>query len=103
MDEKAAEPKEVKEIKISIPAHLAGGVYSNMMRISHTREEFIMDFAMLHGDVGVVTARVIMSPGHMKRTVSALQENLKNYEDNIGKIQEAPQPKAKLGFHAPSP
>jgi len=45
---------------------------------------------------------VIMSPGHMKRTVSALQDNLKKYEEVIGKIQEAPQPKGKLGFQPPS-
>jgi hypothetical protein len=102
MDEKASEQKEVKEIKINMPANLVGGVYSNLMTVSHTREEFIMDFAMLHGSVGVVTARVIMSPGHMKRTVSALQDNLKKYEEVIGKIQEAPQPKGKLGFQPPS-
>ena len=71
------------------------------MIVAHTKEEFIMDFMMMAPPVGAVTARVIMSPGHMKRMVAALQDNLKKYELNIGKIEEAPEPgKEKLGFHA---
>ena len=101
MSEQTLPQKGQKEIKINLPTSLVGGVYCNFLNVSHTREEFIMDFIMVHGGVGIVTSRVIMSPGHMKRTVLALQGNLKKYEDNIGKIQEAPQPKGKLGFHTP--
>ena len=44
-----------------------------------------------------------MSPGHMKRTVSALQENLQKYEKEIGKIEPAPEPvtRGKIGFVKP--
>ena len=97
MSEQAAQ----REIKVNFPQHLIGGVYCNMLRVTHTREEFIMDFMMLHEGMGTVTSRVIMSPGHMKRTVVALQENIKKYESNIGAIQEAPAPKGKLGFRPP--
>ena len=102
MNEKTSPQQAKKEIQINLPSNLIGGVYSNLMRVSHTREEFIMDFAMVHEGVGVVTARVIMSPGHLKRTVSALQDNLKKYEDKIEVIQEAPKPKGKLGYHTPT-
>jgi hypothetical protein len=34
----------------------------------------------------------------MKRFISALQENVKRYEEKIGKITEAPEPKAQMGF-----
>lgn len=94
------QPKE-RELKISFPAHLVGGVYSNLMRVVYTKEEFVMDFLMVSENVGAVTARVIMSPGHMKRTVVALKDSLKKYETKIGTIQEAAPPKAKLGFHPP--
>lgn len=90
-----------QEIKISIPPYLIGGVYCNLMRVSHTKEEFIMDFVVVHEGVGAVTSRVIMSPGHMKRTVAALQENIKRYESSIAPIQEAPPPRGKLGFQPP--
>jgi hypothetical protein len=99
MNEKTLPQKGRQEIRINFPPNLQGGVYCNLLRISHTREEFIMDFMMVHEGMGAVTSRVIMSPGHMKRTVAALQENLKKYEDKIGTIREAPKPKGKLGFH----
>jgi hypothetical protein len=97
------ETKQPQELKIFFPPELRGGVYSNLMYIGHTREEFILDFLMVRPPEGSVTARVIMSPGHIKRTIIALQQNLKKYEDNFGKITEAPEPqgKGKIGFHVP--
>ena len=90
-----------QEIRVAFPEHLKGGVYSNNMFITHTKEEFIMDFLMIAPPTGAVTARVVMSPGHMKRVITALQTNLKKYEDKFGKLAEAQEPKGKLGFHTP--
>jgi hypothetical protein len=96
------EESKPMEIKVDLPQNVRGGVYCNNMVVTHTREEFVMDFMMIIPPLGTVTARVIMSPGHMKRTISALQTNLKNYEEKFGKIQEAPEPsKGKIGFHTP--
>jgi hypothetical protein len=89
-----------KEIKIAFPESLRGGAYANSMFATHTREEFILDFIMVTPPVGTVTARVITSPGHMKRMVSALAENLKKYEARFGKLTEAPEPpRPSMGFH----
>ena len=89
-----------KEIKITLPESLRGGAYANSMFATHTREEFILDFVMVTPPVGTVTARVVTSPGHMKRMVAALTENLKKYEAKFGKIAEAPEPpKPSMGFH----
>jgi hypothetical protein len=91
--------QEKKELQIYFPNELKGGVYCNSMMVTHTREEFIMDFMMIAPPVGSVTARVIMSPGHMKRVLSAIQTNLKTYENKFGTIQEAAEPgKGKFGF-----
>ena len=91
-----------KEVKVSFPENLRGGVYSNNMVITHTREEFILDFMMITPPVGSVTARVVISPGHMKRMVSALKVNLDKYESRFGKLTEAPEPpKPTMGFHPP--
>jgi hypothetical protein len=91
-----------QQVKVAFPENLRGGVYSNTMFATHTREEFILDFMMITPPVGSVTARVITSPGHMKRMVAALTENLKKYEAKFGKIAEAPEPpKPFMGFHPP--
>ncbi|NQU13476.1 MAG: DUF3467 domain-containing protein [Desulfobacteraceae bacterium] len=85
-----------KEMRVEFPKELIGGAYSNNMVVTHTREEFIMDFLMMAPPSGAVTARVIVSPGHMKRILSALNENILNYEDKFGKIQAAEEPGEKI-------
>jgi len=87
------------EIQISFPEHLRGGVYSNNMIVAHTKEEFFLDFLMVAPPSGTVTARVILSPGHVKRVVGALQENLAKYEASFGTIQTAEAPKGKIGIN----
>jgi len=68
------------------------GRYSNLLRITHTREEFILDFINLVPPQGVVCARIVTSPGHMKRIVRALAANLERYEESHGPIAEAQDP-----------
>ena len=94
------EEKKPAGIEIAIPDNMKGGVYSNLMQIQHTREEFILTFIMVSPPTGAVTARVIMSPGHIKRTIAALQENVKKYEEKFGSIKQAEEPhgKGQLGF-----
>ena len=92
-----------KQVKVAFPENLRGGVYANNMLIAHTKEEFILDFMMIAPPVASVTARVVISPGHMKRMISALTENLKKYESKFGKLTEAAEPaKPAMGFHPPS-
>ena len=98
----ATDKPDKKEVSIAFPEHLRGGVYCNNMVVSHTKEEFIMDFMMIGPPGAIVTARVIMSPGHMKRTVTALASNLAMYEKNIGVITAAKEPESRsIGFHKP--
>ena len=90
-----------KEVKVSFPENLRGGVYANNMIVAHTKEEFILDFMMVTPPVGSVTARVVTSPGHMKRMLSALKINLEKYESKFGKLAEAAEPPRAMGFHPP--
>lgn len=82
-----------KKISIKVPDSVLGGVYSNQMMINHTREEFVLDFINLFPPEGVVNARVIVSPGHLKRMIRALQESLTRYEQRFGMIPEATPPR----------
>jgi hypothetical protein len=92
--------EEQKQIKIRLNDDELKGVYANLMRVTHTKEEFVLDFANIvyPEEGGIVTARVITSPGHLKRIIQALENNLKAYEEKFGKIETAKEPEAKLGF-----
>lgn len=87
-NDKSARP----EVNIKISDEELKGSYSNLLRIAHTGEEFILDFINLVPPQGVVTSRIITSPGHLKRIIRALQVNLDRYEQQHGQIREAPDP-----------
>ena len=87
------------EIQVAFPDHLRGGVYSNNMSVAHTREEFVLDFLMVAPPAGSVTARIILSPGHAKRVVAALTDNLRKYESAFGVIHAAEEPQARIGVN----
>jgi len=81
-----------RELPIKVPEQVLRGVYANQMVVSHTREEFLLDFVNLFPPEGVVNARVIVSPGHLKRMIRALQDNLARYEAKHGAVEEAEPP-----------
>jgi hypothetical protein len=85
-----AEPK--KGLNIKIADDELKGRYSNLLRITHTREEFILDFINVVPPQAIVTARIATSPGHLKRIIHALNDNLKRYETAYGEIHQAPEP-----------
>jgi len=85
--------------KVKITDDELKGRYSNLLRITHTREEFILDFINLVPPQGIVTARIVASPGHLKRIVHALAANLERYEETYGTIQESPDPGEDRSVH----
>jgi hypothetical protein len=88
-----------QEIKVKISDDVLKGVYSNNAVISHTREEFLIDFMNIFPPEGIVNARVIMSPGHVKRLIKALADNVNKYEAKFGTIPDVPEPESrKVGF-----
>jgi hypothetical protein len=84
--------KKSGTIPIKISDGVLRGVYANQMMVSHTREEFVLDWVNLFPPEGIVNARVIISPGHLKRVIRALQDNMRKYEQRFGEIGEAPEP-----------
>ena len=85
-------PEQNQNINIKINDETLKGVYSNTMQVLHTKEEFVMDFMDVFPPNGIVAARVITSPGHMKRIARALQENITKYEAKFGAIEESKAP-----------
>lgn len=91
---------EQKQIQIRASDNDLKGRYSNAMRITHTQEEFMLDFFNISIPVGVLSSRVILSPGHIKRAIQALQENMKKYEDKFGPVTPAKVSEQDIGFKA---
>jgi len=92
-ENKKGESKEkIKEINVRFPETHLGGTYSNTMFVTHTKDEFILDYYLIVGPNGIVNSRVITSPGHMKRIINALNENIAKYEKKFGKIKETEDP-----------
>ena len=88
--------EEKKEISLELKPEIARGSYSNLAIITHSRSEFIIDFAtMLPGlpkpDIG---NRIVMTPEHAKRLLQALMDNVTKYESQFGLINLGgnPQP-----------
>lgn len=81
----------MEESKINVKAteDMLKGVYANLLVITHSKEEYLLDFMTVVGGEGSLVARVFMSPGHLKRTIKALEENLSKYEQKFGAIIEA--------------
>ena len=78
------------KIDISIDPAIAGGKYSNLVVITHSNTEFIMDFAQnMPGMKAQVISRIILTPDHAKRLLSALRDNIEKYEDQYGEIRIA--------------
>jgi hypothetical protein len=88
-----------QQIQIKVKDDDLKGNYSNLMQIMHTKEEFMLDFFMVSPPNGVLASRIIMSPGHLKRMIVALKDNIEKYEAKFGKIEEAEIPETKLGFN----
>jgi hypothetical protein len=89
---------EQQQITIKITDEVLKGNYANFLQVMHTPEEFVLDFMNVFPPTGIAVSRVILSPGHLKRIISALQDNLKKYEDINGEVKMAKTPTHKIGF-----
>lgn len=88
-----------QQLQIKASDEALKGQYANAMQVSHTKEEFVLDFFLFHPPAGQLGSRVIVHPSHVKRIAAALAENLKRYEEQFGKIADAPGPeKSDIGF-----
>ena len=87
--------------KLEVLPEAAGGTYSNLAVISHSKTEFIIDFAAIFpGFSGPqVRSSIIMAPEHCKRLLGALADNISKYEGQFGTIGiENGQPSATFNL-----
>lgn len=92
------------QINIELPEDVAEGIYSNLAIISHSNTEFVVDFVRMMPNVpqAKVKSRIILTPEHAKRLLSALADNVHKFEQQFGKIEEKDVPPFPMNFNTPT-
>ena len=92
------EQPSTPQIQIKATDEKLAGEYSNLMQVLHTKEEFVLDFLNAFPPTGTLNARVIVSPGHFKRMLGAMTQNLAQYEAQFGNVTPSEGPTNTIGF-----
>lgn len=94
-----------KPLEIELSEAEASGTYSNLAMITHSPSEFVLDFIAVMPGVpkARVVKRLILTPDHAKRLMVALQENVRKFEDQFGKINANDRPEFPMNFRGPIP
>lgn len=93
------------QVNIELSEEVALGIYSNLAIITHSHTEFVQDFIQMMPGMpkGKVRSRVIMTPQNAKRFMRALIENVQNYEQTFGVIDDSdPNQSNTFNFGTPS-
>ena len=100
-DEEKDKKTNSNQINIELSEDVAEGVYANLAMIAHSNSEFVIDFIRLMPGVpkAKVKSRIVITPEHAKRLLSALKENIQKYEDSFGIIKKTDEaPKFPINF-----
>ena len=78
-----------QELKIELTPDVATGQYSNLAVLSHSPQEFYLDFVAMAPNMpqAKVVSRIIMTPENAKNLLMALRDNVAKYEQTFGEIK----------------
>ncbi len=105
-DDATPRSEEVQQTHISaiVPDRVKPGLFSTGVVVLQGTHEFIFDFILRMSTPHQVVARVVVPPGVVARTISALGENLNNYVNRFGPIHmPAAQPEEGAETSTASP
>jgi hypothetical protein len=95
-------PPQAPAFNLEVGDKESEGIYSNFVVISHSLSEFVLDFARVLPGVpkSKVFARIVMTPTNVRSLLAALEQNVKKFEDQYGKIRMAggDTPGKEIGF-----
>ncbi|HLR24521.1 MAG TPA: DUF3467 domain-containing protein [Fodinibius sp.] len=93
------------QVEIELPEEEASGTYSNLVMISHSPSEFILDFisVMPGRPKAKVEKRMVLSPDHAKRLLNALSENIDRFEKENGAISDGDKIDVPFNYRGPTP
>jgi hypothetical protein len=95
---KQMDKQQQNDLQIELTDDIAQGVYSNLVVITHSSSEFVVDFVQSMPGVpkAKVQSRIILTPEHAKRLMLVLMDNIKKYEVQFREI-----PIQSMGFNPP--
>ena len=103
MDQKQQPQQQQQQRKINIELGEveSEGIYSNLAIIAISPQEFVMDFArIMPGRAKAkVYSRIVMTPGHAKMLLKAIEDNIKKYENQFGQIKIMGHEDKNIGFN----
>ena len=99
-----ADQQQNNQLNIEISEEVAEGIYSNLVIITHSHAEFIVDFVnvMPGTPKSKVKSRIVLTPQHAKRFLKALEDNIKRYEESHGSIKDQDVMEFPLNFGGPT-
>ncbi|MDR8390439.1 DUF3467 domain-containing protein [Aliifodinibius sp. S!AR15-10] len=75
---------DLNKLKVTAGKDVAKGVYSNLARVTFTKNEFILGFVLNIEQEAQLVSRIIVSPEHMENLSEAIQESLAEYKEKYG-------------------
>lgn len=105
MDDQEKHSNKQKQLEINLPDSEAQGTYSNLVMITHSPSEFILDFIAVMPGVpkAKVVKRMILTPDHAKRLSNALNENVRRFEEEHGTITTKEKFEVPFNYRGPTP
>jgi len=94
MPEEKTKSTKGSRIQVQIDDQTAQGLYSNVVLLNHSENEFVLDFGFVPPgtQAAKIRARVVVTPRHAKRLLKALEHNLSRYEAHHGIIDTRARP-----------
>lgn len=71
------------ELEVSADIEQLKGVYSNLARVTFTKNEFVFGFVFNVGSEAHLVSRVIVSPQHMKKLRDVIDNSINDYENQF--------------------
>jgi hypothetical protein len=88
------EEQNENQLNIELSEEIAEGIYSNLAIITHSNSEFVFDFVRIMPGTpkAKVKSRIIITPEHAKRLLTALEDNIEKFEAANGRINAQKDP-----------
>ena len=88
------EEQNENQLNIELSEEIAEGIYSNLAIITHSNSEFVLDFIRVMPGVpkAKVKSRIVLTPEHAKRLLTAIQDNIEKFEAVNGRIKMQAEP-----------
>jgi uncharacterized protein (DUF1778 family) len=99
------EEQNEHQLNIELTEDIVEGIYSNLAIITHSNTEFVLDFIRVMPGIpkAKVKSRIVLTPEHAKRFLSALADNVEKFETVNGRIKISEEPPSfPMNFGGPT-